>query len=258
MNKKNLLALAASALLLVQTTLLPMAGPSHGGLAARLTPQDVELIFDIDDVFLHRAKLAPQLWQHSGTMAWSAMSPTLLWGSAKKWWGGNASGEEWKAYFRENAPDMAKVVQQIAHNKTPIPGTVKIIEALEHAGYRLHIASNMGAGDFEYFKTTKYPHIFKNFENDTAKVVAFLEGEKIKKPNEQYFKDLFAKYKGNKDKLLIFMDDKPKNVAAFVKVGKELGFNVKGIQFTSPEQLKEDLTKLGVALPVGLAVLVYQ
>lgn len=114
----------------------------------------------------------------------------------------------------------------------PIEGTVRIVERLRAAGYRLVGLTNWS---LEKFLLTRDRYaLFQLFDE----IVVSGEVGTIK-PEREIF-DLTLRRIGCHAEECIFIDDHPPNVDA----ASALGF--RAIRFTSPEQLEEELRGAGV------------
>jgi len=116
----------------------------------------------------------------------------------------------------------------------PIDGTVEILRKVRSTDHNLYALTNWSSESF--------PIALKKFD-----FLQWFDGivvsgvEKMRKPDHRFFRILFERYSVD-PRRSVFIDDNEKNVLA----GKELGLNV--IRFHSPDQLREDLTKLGIAV----------
>jgi haloacid dehalogenase superfamily, subfamily IA, variant 3 with third motif having DD or ED len=114
-----------------------------------------------------------------------------------------------------------------------VEGTVKILETLkQQGGYQLLALTNWSADTF--------PTAQKHFP-----FLGWFDGivvsgeEKCRKPFDEIYKILFQRYDLTPAEGL-FIDDNIKNI----EKGQELGLNC--IQFTTPQQLAEELKKYGI------------
>lgn len=115
----------------------------------------------------------------------------------------------------------------------PVAGTVEILRNIRDSKtYRLYALTNWSAETF--------PWALENFE-----FLHWFEGivvsgvEKMRKPFPEFYQILFDRYKVD-PRTSIFIDDNIKNIEA----GKKLGLTT--IHFRSPEQLSEELRRLGI------------
>jgi 2-haloacid dehalogenase len=114
-----------------------------------------------------------------------------------------------------------------------IPATVELLKKLKQSnGYRLYALTNWSAETF--------PWALDNFE-----FLHWFEGivvsgqEKTRKPFPEFYQILFDRYKIDPAKSL-FIDDNIKNIEGAHALG------LPAIHFQNPEQLKKELTRLGV------------
>jgi 2-haloacid dehalogenase len=109
----------------------------------------------------------------------------------------------------------------------PIEGSVRILKELKDKGYKLYALTNWSAELFQLsLEDFEFLHWFD------GRVVS--GEEKINKPDLSIYKILLDRYKINPGSAL-FIDDKKENVRAAGELG------IEGIQFESPEQLREEL-----------------
>jgi len=114
-----------------------------------------------------------------------------------------------------------------------ISGTVEILEELKASKkYRLYALTNWSAETFpEALKRYEFLQHFKEI------LVSGKEG--MKKPSAEIYELALSRF-GIDPATAIFIDDSAKNVAGAEAVG------IQSIHFKSPEQLRQDLTELGV------------
>jgi 2-haloacid dehalogenase len=117
--------------------------------------------------------------------------------------------------------------------KGPIPGTVEIFRQLKDSGkYKIYALTNWQAGLFDIALVRyNFLHWFD------GRVVSGVE--KMRKPFPQFYQRLLDRYNVSPVEAL-FIDDSLRNVKGAEAVG------IKGIHFTSPEQLKDELRKRGI------------
>ncbi len=108
-----------------------------------------------------------------------------------------------------------------------IPGMEEIVRELKVRGYGIYGLTNWSAETFPLIRDT-YP-IFKLMDG-----IVVSGEERIKKPDPEIYRILLRRY-SLKPEECIFIDDNPANVAA----GQAEG--IRGLVFTSPEQLRMDL-----------------
>ncbi|HEX7016170.1 MAG TPA: HAD family phosphatase [Cyclobacteriaceae bacterium] len=116
----------------------------------------------------------------------------------------------------------------------PIDGTVEILRTVRSSNHNLYALTNWSSESF--------PIALKKFDFLNWFDGIVVSGvEKMRKPDPRFFRVLFDRYTVEPGRS-VFIDDNEKNIHA----GRELGLNV--IRFVSPEQLRTDLTKLGIVV----------
>jgi 2-haloacid dehalogenase len=117
--------------------------------------------------------------------------------------------------------------------KAPIPGTVEIFRQLKESGrYKLYALTNWQAGLFDIALVRyNFLHWFD------GRVVS--GEEKMRKPFPEFYRRLLDRYQVDPAAAL-FIDDSLRNV----KGARELG--IQSIHFSNPDQLKKELTELGI------------
>lgn len=116
----------------------------------------------------------------------------------------------------------------------PIDGTVEILRTVRSSNHNLYALTNWSSESF--------PIALKKFDFLNWFDGIVVSGvEKMRKPDPRFFRVLFDRYAVEPGRS-VFIDDNEKNIHA----GRELGLNV--IRFVSPEQLRTDLTKLGIVV----------
>lgn len=115
----------------------------------------------------------------------------------------------------------------------PIHDTVGIFRELKQSGkYKLFALTNWSAELFPYaLETYEFLHWFD------GRVVS--GEEKMRKPHTEFYHILLNRF-GVKAEEALFIDDNFRNIQAAEKIG------IKTIHFTSPVQLKEELTELNI------------
>jgi FMN phosphatase YigB (HAD superfamily) len=163
-----------------------------------------------------------------------------------------------KGMFKESASDhfihlaekydnpyLKELIIQASNSQKPISQTVDIIQELAQNGYTHHIGSNIGLTAFQALtdpqQFPQYAHIFKWFDLEHSHVVAYNEGNIIKKPDPEFFRQYLIKNNINFGTTrIIFIDDKKENIV----VAESLGFET--IHFKNPAQLRKDLAAHGI------------
>jgi 2-haloacid dehalogenase len=113
-------------------------------------------------------------------------------------------------------------------------GTAAILGELKAAAMPCYALSNM---EPDAFRVRRARFAFMDWFDDH--VISGFEG--VAKPDPRIFRILLDRH-GLRPQTCVFVDDQPRNVAA----ARDLGLIA--LQFTSPDQLRKDLTNLGVAL----------
>lgn len=125
----------------------------------------------------------------------------------------------WRLHFHEMIPG-------------PIEGTVRILQELRDRGVPLYALTNWSAETF-----AAQPDRFAFLSWFRGIVVS--GQEKLIKPDPRIFAILLERF-GIDPAEAIFIDDSPANAAAATGVG------LHGIQFTSPDALRQELASLGL------------
>jgi 2-haloacid dehalogenase len=114
-----------------------------------------------------------------------------------------------------------------------IEGTVQIFKELKESNrYKIYALTNWSA---ETFPMAQQKFDFLNWFDG----IVVSGTEKMRKPAPEFYQILLDRYNVNPQDAL-FIDDNHRNILA----AEELGIN--SIHFTSPEQLREELNKLGI------------
>jgi 2-haloacid dehalogenase len=113
-------------------------------------------------------------------------------------------------------------------------GTAAILGELKAAGMPCYALSNM---EPDAFRVRRARFAFMDWFDDH--VISGFEG--VAKPDPRIFRILLDRH-GLRPQTCVFIDDQPRNVAA----ARDLGLIA--LHFISPDQLRKDLTHLGVAL----------
>jgi 2-haloacid dehalogenase len=114
----------------------------------------------------------------------------------------------------------------------PIEGTVELLAELKEAGHELHALTNWSV---ETFPIARERYAFLGWFTS----ILVSGEERLIKPDPRVFQLLLERI-GRTADACIYIDDNPKNAAA----AAALGFDA--VHFRSPEQLRADLTRLGV------------
>ncbi|HEX5794358.1 MAG TPA: HAD family phosphatase [Geminicoccaceae bacterium] len=114
----------------------------------------------------------------------------------------------------------------------PIEGSVAVLAELKEAGHELHALTNWSV---ETFPIARERYAFLDWFGS----ILVSGEERLIKPDPRIFELLLERI-GRTAKACVYIDDNPKNAAA----AAALGFDA--VHFRSPEQLRADLTRLGV------------
>ncbi|MCK5633058.1 HAD hydrolase-like protein [bacterium] len=125
----------------------------------------------------------------------------------------------------------------IANHQKPQHDFIALLHTLKKNGYKLYLFSNIGSVIFKDIQK-KFPDIFSLFENFT---IPSKEDNYIRKPTNKSF-DRFIFTNNLKNKNIIFIDDKQKNIDAAQQ------HNINGIFFRSTKQLCTELKNVGITL----------
>lgn len=154
------------------------------------------------------------------------------------------AGRSWKDAIEEltaKYPHYSQEIESYWHQWPrmlggPITGTVQILEELAgHYPYRLLALTNWSA--------ETWPHALERFDFLHKFEGILVSGqEKMKKPDPAIYERLISRYQLIPQSTL-FIDDNPGNVQAAKASGME------AVQFTTPEDLRAYLFRLGVMRP---------
>jgi FMN phosphatase YigB (HAD superfamily) len=143
--------------------------------------------------------------------------------------------------------DFQELAIQFRGTKKIIPGMYEIVKELYDLGYEQHIASNISPQAFAFLTdATKNPQLQALFSLiNIKKSITYIyhHGTIIKKPHVEYFE--FYLKKNNisvAQTTVLLIDDKHINIQGAKLVG------IKGIQFKSPFQLRNELKSFGIPL----------
>jgi 2-haloacid dehalogenase len=114
----------------------------------------------------------------------------------------------------------------------PIEGTVAVLDDLHRAGTRLVALTNWSSETFPHARA-----IFEFLDRFEGIVVSGDEG--VAKPDVALFRILLDRYALAAEQT-VFVDDSPTNVEAAQRLG------MVGLLFTDPDQLRVDLSRLGL------------
>jgi len=147
--------------------------------------------------------------------------------SEDAYWQALINKYHWNASVSQIKEIIKKGVQEI-------PGTREIIEALKRNGYRLGLLSIHGREWVEHYEQT-----FSHHRLFDATLYSYEVG--LCKPNPRVYEIILERLHARPEESL-FIDDNPVYLEGASKLGIET------LQFTSAEQLRQDLSKLGIRL----------
>jgi 2-haloacid dehalogenase len=131
--------------------------------------------------------------------------------------------------------DAIRAFRSRWHETIPgaIEGTVQILEELKRANIPLYAITNFASDTFREART-RFPFLANSFLD-----IVVSGDEKIIKPDPAIYQ-ILLKRNSLKAKDCIFIDDNLANVRAAASIG------FKALQFTSPDNFRKDLRRLGV------------
>lgn len=263
----SLLVFAAN-LCLEGQTIFPPGSMSQEQLINTITQKKaehkLEFAFDVHKVLVHKKpnlmwqmirnyphkrKFIKLFWNLPlmtllGSIVWQYIINALPWHKKKY---KEVTSERFVNGLRQvNAAELIEFVTSLLNAQLPDPKMQEIITQLKEKGYPLHIASNIGKEIFIKFKEQldlSNHNIFALFDKNSEGI----EGKSIdysvstaEKPSPQYYKEYLDQYDPDRNKLIIFVDDKLVNIPPATAQG------FIGIHFKNAEQFKNDLVSLGI------------
>ena len=141
--------------------------------------------------------------------------------------------------FCDTSDLLGSILLEFANAYTVIPDTVELMTDLKQRGYQLIVASNIGQN---IYPTTKksFPELFNDQLIQDGMTTLCINNKAIHKPGQAYY-DLFLEYfNKDRDKQIIFVDDRLENVRTAAANG------MVGIHYIDIAQLQADLHKLGI------------
>lgn len=146
--------------------------------------------------------------------------------------------EIYKPMLEAYDPRLGILATKIAASYDAMPGMKELVQELAELGYTQRIATNGGPADYQ-FLAAKHAHTFGCFAEG---LTVSVDKPELRKPNIEYFCHYHERFNNDHTKTIIFIDDKQKNVDV------ANGAGMHGILFTSAQQLRKDLKKLGILL----------
>jgi 2-haloacid dehalogenase len=188
------------------------------------------VLVDWDPRYLYR-KLLPD----EEAVEWFLSTVTTPeWNGVQDW---GRSFADAVAVLTQQFPQHADLIEAYDHRwidmiSGQIEGTVEILRELRTAGSRLYALTNWSA--------EKFPHAEQMFD-----WLSWFDGivvsgrESLAKPDPRIYRLLLERYQ-IAGPTTLYIDDNPPNVHAANVVG------MTGVHFTGPEQLRDDITRLGL------------
>lgn len=158
-----------------------------------------------------------------------------------------ATSEQLVVIFEEAGQyELSDFIVRLSNAQVVDKKMMGLIQKLKDLGYPRRVASNIGKTVYDKLKLLldeRGENIFALFDKDThgneGKVVDYAHSQ-ASKPSDQYFQEYITSYNPEHKKLIIFIDDKKKNVRAAVRNG------FVGIHFSDAQHLEKDLQELGI------------
>lgn len=157
----------------------------------------------------------------------------------KKLMGERAVSDEFRPLIQEYDPNLWHAAQHVAIEHYPNKGIQRLIAELDFLGYTQRIASNIGTSEYAQL-SRKHPALFGYFKG--GKMVDYSPDGTTKKPDLMYFHHYQQEFNPLGRRVIIFIDDKPENVAAANRAG------MYGIHYIDAAQLRNHLKELGFPL----------
>ncbi len=134
---------------------------------------------------------------------------------------------------------LVEIFLEFANAYTVIPGTVELLTDLKQRGYQLRVASNIGQN---IYPTTRksFPELFNEQLVQDGMTTVCVNNQAVHKPESAYYTLFIELFNRDKDKQIVFVDDRLENVRAAVDHG------MVGIHYIDRAQLQADLCKLGI------------
>lgn len=211
-------------------------------IGQELTSQNTIIIFDWHRVVQEQnfTRVGYKLISRSHGIG-SCLFDAALWYQIKQLVKQHTLTEKIFDQLNDHYPNVAEVKENFmtAVNEEPlIEGTVELLQQLKRQGYTIYMLSNIApetlAGLWQ-----RHPHILRTFDGI---YVPNEHNNYRQKPDPQFYQDFkeFIYQRGDANKIMLFIDDREKNVQAGYDVG------IYGIVFVSPAHLKEILQHLKI------------
>jgi FMN phosphatase YigB (HAD superfamily) len=175
-----------------------------------------------------------------------------------------AAGELYVAHFeKNNKQKVAQFIEKISNAYKPTSGIISLLDELSQRGYTHRLASNIGKKHLTILNhkmVNRYKCNLFGYMNGGVIIDYGIDGQNTNlitkgpvycalkpKPRNDLYQVYNKKYNPDAQKIIIFIDDKIKNIQAATDNGWV------GIHFTSIKQLRQDLIELGL-LPKNSSV----
>ncbi len=253
---------------LSSTTIFPPIGIQDTELAQLIdqkkAQRNVEFAFDIHKVLIHKKKnvmwtmireyphklrLLKTLWNLPlmitlGSLVYQGVINVLPWNKHKY---KEITSESFVHGIRNaNLTELVQFVTRVLNAQIPDPLMEQLVGELKQKGYRLRIASNIGKNMYLQLKeelSLLGNTLFDQFDKDEygmeGKTIDYTQSE-AEKPSALYYKEYLDHNDPERKKLIIFIDDKLVNILPATQQG------FLGIHFKNADQLRADLTALGI------------
>lgn len=138
--------------------------------------------------------------------------------------------------YSDDLQGIKKSSIDFANCQTPMDGMQELLEELVAAGSVIYLFSNIGGVLLDDLRA-KFPQIFNNFHGFHTPTQ---ENGYVKKPSPDAYRAFLDQFNAERDKTIIFFDDKKVNIDTALQNG------FLGTQFTSSKQARAYLVTLGV------------
>jgi HAD superfamily hydrolase (TIGR01549 family) len=201
-------------------------------------PADTVIAFDMHKVFMEQNFLSlgwSLVKKYPGTALKTLVNPVAWHRIAKL-----KTKKVGETVMRKLDKKLLEEFQKLSLKEAFMMETVKIIQELKAAGYRLYVLSNCEETTYKKLQEA-HPTIFSLFNG------AYLPSATNKynhKPNHSFYKEFqtYLNQQGLGGKKILFIDDRKENINAANTVAA--GFT--GIQFVSAKKLRKDLDTMKI------------
>ena len=150
------------------------------------------------------------------------------------------------SFAHADEKELSQLFTTIVNTQRVEPAMMALVIELKQAGYPLRIASNIGKQTYLKLKPMLEAineNVFKYFDKDAhgmeGKTIDYTQSM-VQKPDARYYTEYLDTYDPQRNKLIIFVDDKLINIHAAIAQG------FLGIHFKNTAQLQQNLHELGV------------